>query len=109
MAGTANQIHFKTTNEIRNVAVNFTELLDSGEKLTGTPSVSVSPSGITVSNVARNSTTATILGESVPANQAITFTASGGTSGTQYTLTVQVDTDASNAQTLEGKVRIRVE
>lgn len=37
----------------------------------------------------------------MPAGGAITGTVSGGTADTAYTLKITVDTDASNAQTIE--------
>ena len=97
----AEQIQSKTANEVRNLAANFTDKLDAGETLTGTPTVSVSPSGVTVASEAVSTGTLTILGESVATAKAVTCSVSGGSAGTRYTLTIQCGTNASPAQTLE--------
>jgi len=97
----AEQIQTKTANEVRNLAANFTDKLDSGEELTGTPTVSISPAGVTASSVAVSSGSLTILGETVASGKAVTCSVSGGSSGTRYTLTIQAGTDATPAQTLE--------
>ncbi len=97
----AEQIQAKTANEVRNLAANFTDKLDTGETLTGTPTVTVSPSGVTASTVAVSTEALTILGESVAIGKAVTCSVSGGSAGTRYTLTIQCGTNASPAQTLE--------
>lgn len=91
----------KTAAEVRNFAVNCTAALDSGESLTGTPTGVSDPTGLTIANLAVSVGTLTILGASVAAGAAITGTVSGGTADTAYTLKLTVDTDASNAQTIE--------
>jgi len=98
---TAKQIQSKTVNEVRNLAVDLTDKLDAGELLTGTPSVSSTPAGLTISNVAVTTSTLTILGTSVTTGQAVTCSVSGGSAGTRYTLTLQCGTDATVSQTLE--------
>lgn len=98
---TAEQIQSKTAAEVRNLAVDFTDKLDSGELLTGTPSVSTTPSGLTIASQAVSTGALTILGTSVLTGQAATCSVSGGSAGTRYTLTVQCGTDATVAQTLE--------
>lgn len=97
----AEQIQSKTANEVRNLAANFTDKLDSGESLTGTPTVSISPSGVTAASIAVSTGSLTVLGETVAAGNAVTCSVSAGTAGTRYTLTIQCDTDATPAQTLE--------
>ena len=92
----------------RNVQVGFLDKLDSGELLSGTPTVTVSPTGPTISNVGRNTTALTIDGESHAINQAVTYTITGGTAGVEYTYTVTCATDATPAQTLIGKCVVYV-
>jgi len=97
----AEQIQSKTAAEVRNLAVDFTDKLDSGELLTGTPTVSGDPAGLTIASVAVSAGALTILGTSVLTGQAVTCSVSGGSAGTRYTLTIQCGTDATVAQTLE--------
>ena len=105
----AEQIQSKTANEVRNLAVDFTDKLDSGEALTGTPTVTSSPSGLTIASVEANAGTLTILGTTVAIGRAVTCSVSGGSAGTRYTLTVQCGTDATVAQTLEVSCLLDVE
>ena len=91
-----------TANEVRNGVVSFIGILDSGELLTGTPTASASPSGLTFANVAVNTTTRTLDdGTSVLTGQGVQFKVSGGTAGTKYQITVQATTDSTPAQTVE--------
>ena len=105
----AEQIQSKTANEVRNLAVDFTDKLDSGEALTGTPTVTSSPSGLTIASQAVSTGALTILGTSVSTGNAVTCSVSGGSAGTRYTLTVQCGTDATVAQTLEVSCLLDVE
>ncbi len=69
-------------------AYYFKGKLDSGETLSGSPSVSVSPSGPTLGTPAKNSGTITVDDESCAANEAVQFTVSGGTASTTYTMAI---------------------
>lgn len=95
--------------ETRNGKVSFTDILDTGEVLTGTPTVTVSPSGPTISNAAVNTSAVTVDGESVAIGHAVTFKVTGGTAGTTYTLTVTASTDATPAQTFKKYVGLEVQ
>lgn len=97
----------KTPSEVRNVRVGLKDLLDTGELLTGTPTITVSPSGLTVSSPAVNSTTLVIDNETYVAGQAVTFVISSGTAGTLYQLTITVSSDDS--QTFERYVYVLVQ
>lgn len=93
--------HVKTASEVRNVAVSFVDELDSGELLTGTPTVAeVTTSDLSLTNKAVNTAALTISGKAVAIGQAVQFKVSGGTAGTTYTIKVTVSTDATPAQTL---------
>lgn len=109
---TAPQIQTKKVSEVRNVAVSFSGKLDDGELLTGTPVVtdanSPSPAELTFSNEAVNTSAKTINGISVPIGEAVQFKVAGGTAGKTYNINIVVTTDATPAQTLYGKVRLRV-
>ena len=109
--GIAKQIPYKSVSEARAVSIDYTDLLDSGEVLAGTPTVvEVGSSDLTLSNKARNSSGAvTILGDSVAVNSAVQFhVASGGVAGKRYTIKVTVSTNASTAQTFVDLVRLDV-
>ncbi len=105
---TAPQVQQKAASEVRNVAVSFAGKLDDGELLTGTPTVTVSPTGPTIASESVSAEALTINGESVAAGAAVQFRVSGGTAGVTYTITVSCATDASPAQTLRGKVTLEV-
>lgn len=105
----APQTHHKAGGETRNPAIDFTGKLDSGETLTGTPSVTASPSGLTIANVKVNTTTLTINDASCTAGQAVQFTVAGGTAGVTYTITATCDSTSTPAQVaLEGRCTLKV-
>lgn len=99
---TCDEQHYKTPNETLNAAVSFKRRLAVGEKLTGTPVVTISPSGPTLSSKAVNTSAITLESGTVcDIGQAVQFSVTGGTADTKYTITAQCGTDASVAQTLE--------
>lgn len=101
------EIWSKGASEVRNAAISFVGKLDNGELLSGSPTVTAT-TGITIASAAKNSTTVTIDGESVAANQAVTFRVSGGSAGSSYTITASCATDAALPQTLIATVRLNV-
>ena len=103
------ETHTKKVSEARTVAYNFEPELESGESLTGTPTIEGSPSGLTISNVGLNSAATTISGRPVAANQAVMGKVSGGAAGTTYTLKVTATTDGSPAQTIIRDASLVVE
>lgn len=106
---TANQVQCKTASEVRNVAVSFSGKLDSGELLTGTPTVvEVTTSALTLDNKVVSTAILTINSVSVPVGEAVQFRVSGGTAGATYQIRINCDTDASPAQTLYGDVILEV-
>jgi hypothetical protein len=95
------QVRGKAESEVRNVAVEYTGKLDSGELLTGSPTVAeVGSSDLTIANVAVSSATLTINGVSALAGQAVTFNVTGGAAGRQYKIQITAATDSTPAQTL---------
>ena len=108
----APQQNTKTVSEVRNVSVSFAEKLDSGELLTGTPTLSEvnasSPQALTFSNIAVSTTLLTINDTSVAIGEGIQFKVSGGVTNTLYDINISVGTDSSPAQTLYGTIRIRM-
>lgn len=105
---TVPHLRTKTVAEVRNGSVSFVGKLDAGELLTGTPTVTVSPSGPTISNQAVNTAQLTIDNQTVAIGQAVQFSISGGTAGTSYVISVRCGTTASPAQTLEAFCNIKV-
>ncbi len=103
---TARQICNKTETEVRRARVNFSGDLVDGELLTGNPTVTVTPSGLTISEEDVNSGALTVIRTVIPAGEVATFLVTGGEAGTQYTAMVEADTD--DGQTLVGYVRIDV-
>ncbi len=103
---TARQICNKTEDEVRRARVNFSGDLVDGELLTGTPTVTVTPSGLTISEEDVSSGALTVIRTVIPAGEVATFLVAGGEVGTQYTAMVEADTD--DGQTLVGYVRIDV-
>lgn len=101
-ANTAPQKPTIAVGEIRNVAVSFADVLDSGELLTGTPTVvEVTTTDLTLSSKAVNTAALTINGESVAIGKAVQFRVSGQlVANSPYTIKITVSTDASPAQTL---------
>jgi hypothetical protein len=95
------------SGEVRKDSVSFLGKLDAGETLTGTPTISVSPAGLTCTSPAVSTDMLVIDRVPVAAGKAVTFTVSGGTAGVDYTVTVTVGT--SNGQTLKGRVVIPLE
>jgi hypothetical protein len=100
MSVTAEQVHCKAVSETVNVAVNFQGDLDSGELLTGTPTVvEITTSDLTLANKAVNTAALTILGVSVAIGEAVQFNVVGGTADTTYSIRCTATTDATPAQT----------
>lgn len=85
-----------TVGEERNISVTFAGKLDSGESLTGTPTVDILPvsSGLTVDNIRVNSAQIIIDNEFVGVGKAIQFRAIGAAEGKRYELRVFCLTDA---------------
>ena len=84
------------------IAVDFTDYLDSGELLTGTPTaVEQTSSDLTIGNVAVSTGSLSILGETVVTGAAVQASVSGQLAATgSYTIRVTATTDASVARTV---------
>lgn len=82
----------KYPSEIRNVNMDFTLILDTGVTISSS-SISISPSDVT-------SSSGTVV------DGIVYFTLSGGTAGTNYTVTVTITT--SDSQTLVGIGSLKV-
>lgn len=104
---TCPQRRSKAAGETRNCAVEFTGSLDGAEVLSGTPVVTASPSGLTITNKQRNNSAITVDGVSCLASQAVQFTVAGGTAGKVYTITVTCDTNGGQVA-VERKCKLEV-
>jgi len=104
MTDTAPQIHSMSTEEVRHVAVDMSGKLDTGETLTGTPTVT-SGSNQTITNKAVSTAELTINGETVAAGLAVQFTLDA-TAESIDTVYIQCGTSAS--QTIDGEIIVNV-
>lgn len=104
MVAVAQQSQGMTTDETRIVSVDFSDLLDSGETLTGAPTVQHG-TGITVSSETINSAEVTVNDEAVAIGKAVQFVIVASASG-RYLLEVLCSTSAG--QTLEGRCTLDV-
>jgi hypothetical protein len=105
----APQRNLKTASEVRNVAVSLASVLDSGELLTGTPTVTeVTTSALTFSNEGVSTGSLTINGVSVTTGEAVQFKVTGGTANTDYEIQIVCATDATPAQTLYSIIQLGV-
>ncbi len=96
---TCKDIGEKAPGEVLNGAVSFRKLR-SAEKLTGTPTVTATPSGLTFSSVAVNTSAINEDEFSADVGKAVQFSVSGGTAAIKYTLIVTASSDSTPAQTV---------
>jgi len=106
MTSTAPQIQEMSASEVRHVAVDFSGKLDTGETLTGTPTVvEVTTTELTITNKAVSTGVLSINGVSVPIGEAIQFTVDAASSGF-YEILITCGT--SESQTIDAKIYLRV-
>jgi hypothetical protein len=104
----ANEVPEKHPSETRNCAVSFDQVLESGESLTGTPTVTATPAGLAFSNQSVSITTLTINGAPVTAGRAAQFAVAGGSSGITYKLEVACSSTSSPAQSVVVECKLLV-
>ena len=104
MSSIAREIRSMSIEEVRNISLDMSALLDSGELLTGTPTIQTD-SSIDISNAQVNTGVVTINGASVAAGNAVQFTANASSAGI-YRIEILCDTDAG--QTIEGFLKLQV-
>ncbi len=99
------------TGETNVFAVDFSGALDSGELLTGTPTVAeVTSSDLTITSKSINTGALTINSRSVAVGLAVQFKVVGQVvSGSPYKIKITVSTDSSPAQTKVKWIRFVVE
>lgn len=96
----AEQVYPKSPTAIKIAAASFDGELYPGESLSGTPTVTASPAGLTVDSPSINTDPVTIDGVSVAAGRAVLFRVADGQAGKKYVMTVTCSTDSSPAQRL---------
>lgn len=107
MTSIAQQVRTKTSAEVRVATFGFAvKLGDSGALLSGTPTITVSPSGPTIGTVTKNASAITVNGIAHAANQAAQATVTGGTAGTLYLLTCTAVTDSGETMEIKGYLRV---
>jgi hypothetical protein len=99
----------KTASETRNVSVRFSELLDDGEVLTGTPTIlELVSTDLTIISKSISTAVRTINGVSTPIGEAVQYSVAGGTAGTTYDIQIVAVTDSTPAQTLYGNLELKI-
>lgn len=104
MAGTAPQIRAITTDELRNISVDLSALLDAGELLSGIPAIQCSDD-LTIANPQVNGGAVEINGALVAMGMAVQFQVSSQVAGS-YRVEILCGTDAG--QTVEAEIRLTV-
>ena len=100
MVKVLSQVPCISAGETDMCAVDFTDRLDSGELLTGTPTITeVTSSDLTLGNKAVSTGALTIYGATVATGMAVQFSVSGQQADTLYTISITVSTDAAVART----------
>lgn len=99
----------KTVSGVRNAAIDCTGVLDSGESLSGTPTVEeVTTSDLTISNSAISTAELVINDKPIASGKAVQFKVSGGAANTTYEIKITMSTDATPAQTIIMRVKLDV-
>lgn len=93
--------HVAIVGEDRCVSVSYDGKLDAGELLTGTPTVTVSPTGPTISNIKVSTADLTISDKRVATGRAVQFFVTG-LAEKAYTFTVTALSNSSPQQKLIG-------
>lgn len=97
--------------EVNGFSASFVGKLDSGELLTGTPTVvEVTSTDLTITNKVVNSVALTINNKTVAIGNAVQFKVTGHLLATlNYTIKITVVTDSSPARTKIGYFKFKVE
>ena len=111
----APQRPFKSVSGTRNISVSFSDMLDTGELLTGTPTIlevvnASSPNtDLTLASKLVSTALLDINNVSVPIGEAVQFNVVGGTvANSPYSITITVSTDSTPAQVLIGTVVLTI-
>ena len=97
-----------SSDAVEVVAVDESFELDSGETLTGTPTVTeIDTSDLTITNKALNTSSMTINGNTAAVSCAVLFKISGQKAGKLYHIKYTVATTSNPSRTLAWIVRIQ--
>lgn len=109
MSGRAQQLPCIVNGETRVGRISFDGKLETGESLTGSPTITDitgdSPSDLTIGDETISTATLEILGVDISAGRALTFSVTGQQADKEYELSVSCGTDATPAQTLKGFIK----
>lgn len=105
MSDTAIEINNMSTRELCHFSVNMEPKLDTGETLTGTPTITESSGNLTLTNKAVSTAILSISGTSVAIGQAVQFTADAAENGS-YTVVVVCTTSSGQIKDLELIVNV---
>ena len=108
-SATAKTPIIKLSGETVPVGIDFSDLLASGETLTGTPTASISPPGPTASSVAVTASAFTsVAGNTIATGKGISLLLAGGQPGNRHTLTITCGT-TTTGRVVGGKVIVIVD
>ena len=109
MPSKAPEIPSASTDEHRISSVDFSGKLDSGELLTGTPTVTEPTGTITPTGTVVNTAALEIRGNTVQPGEAVQFSVNvAGVPEGLYTIDVSCQTDSTPAQTVTTELKVRV-
>jgi hypothetical protein len=98
-----------STNQVRNVAIDFAGMLDEGEKLTGTPQVEeVDGSSLGPITGVLNTSIVSINGRQVPVGEAVQFTVDATAVQAPATVRVDVIVDTTGGQVVDTRIALLV-
>lgn len=106
MTATAPQVRTKTEDEDLIGVFGFASKLTGSSAVIETPTVTASPSGLTIDTPAVNDAALDVDGISHAIGQAVLAGISGGTAGTKYTLKCTAVTDDGQTMVLYGGLRV---
>lgn len=98
-----------SVGDVELFALDYTDILDSTETLTGPTATEVSTSDLTIANVAVNSAAITVKGVTVAIGKAVQLKVSGQKVSTSYKILVTVSTTSTPARTLARHVAFTVD
>ena len=99
MAITLREKHYISAGSTVLMAVEYTQALDAGELLTGTPTITeVTTTDLTITNKLVNSTTLVVNDISCIAGQAVQCLVTGAVAGTTYMIKIEVSTTSTPTQ-----------
>lgn len=108
MVQTLHEIQEISAGDTEVVSIDYGNHLDSGELLTGTPTVTeVTTSDLTLANKAVSTAALTINNQAVAVGEAVQFSVTGQVAGTEYTIQITVSTDATVARTFVRRITLR--